>query len=47
MGKYYIKTGENVKNGIFQLTSTSRRAASETSIRHMVATFCIFFKCAG
>ena len=31
MGKYYIKTGVNVKNGIFQLPSASRRAAFETS----------------
>ena len=41
MGKYYIKTGEHVKNGIFKFTSTSRRAAFETSIRQMVAPFCI------
>ena len=33
MVKYYIKTGVNVKNGIFQVTSASRRAAFETSIR--------------
>ena len=47
MGKYYIRTGVNVKNGIFQLPSASRRAAFETSIRQMVAPFCIFCKCAG
>ena len=47
MGKYYIKTGVNVKNGIFQLLSASRRSAFETSIRQMVAPFCIFCKCAG
>ena len=33
MGKYYIETGVNVKNGISQLTSVSRRSAFETSIR--------------
>ena len=44
MGKHYIKTGVNVKNGIFQLPSASRRAAFETSIRQMVAPFCIFCK---
>ena len=47
MGKYYIKTGVNVKNGIFLRTSASRHAAFETSIRQMIATFCIFCKCAG
>ena len=47
MGKYYINTGLNVKNGIFERMSASRRAAFETSIRQMVATFCIFCKCAG
>ena len=47
MGKYYIKSGVNVKKGIFQFTSASRRAAFETSSRQMVATFCIFCKCAG
>ena len=45
--KYYIKTDVNVKNIIFQFTSASRRAAFETSIRQMVAPFCIFCKCAG
>ena len=44
MGKHYIKTGVNVKNGIFQLTSASRRAAFETCIRQMVAPFHIFSK---
>ena len=47
MGKYYIKTGINVKNGIFQITSVFRRAAFEISIRQMLAPFCIFCKCAG
>ena len=47
MGKYYINTGVNVKNGIFQLTSASRRAAFETSTPHMVAPFSVFCKCAG
>ena len=47
MGKYYIKTVVNVKNGIFQFTSASWRAAFETSIRLMVAPFSIFCKCAG
>ena len=47
MGKYYIKTGVNDKNGIFQLPSASMRAAFETSIRQMVAPFCIFCKCVG
>ena len=42
MGKYYIKTGVNVKNGIFQLPSASRRSAFETSIRQMVAPFCMY-----
>ena len=44
---YYMKTDVNVKNGIFQFTSASRRAAFETSIQQMVAPFCIFCKCAG
>ena len=43
--KYYIKTGVNGKNGIFQFTSGSRRAAFETSIRQMVAPFCIILFC--
>ena len=43
MGEYYINTGVTVKNGIFQFTSASRRAAFETSIRQMVAPFCIFY----
>ena len=47
MGEYYIKTDVNVKNGIFQLPSAFRRLAFETSIRQMVAPFCIFCKCAG
>ena len=46
LGKYYIKTGIHVKNGIFQLTSASRRAALETSIRQTLAPFRIFYKCA-
>ena len=29
MGKYYIKTDVNVKNGIFQFTSASRRLLSK------------------
>ena len=41
MGKYYIKTGVNVKNGISPLTSVSRCSAFETSIRKMVAPFYI------
>ena len=42
-------SGVNVENGIVNVgpTSASRRAAFETSIRQMVATFCIFCKCAG
>ena len=47
MRKFYIKTDVNVKNGIFQFTSASRRAVFETSIQQMVAPFCIFCKCAG
>ena len=39
VGKYYIKTGVNVKNGIFQVTSASRRSTFETIIRQMVAPF--------
>ena len=39
MGKYYIKTDVNVKNGIFQHPSASRRAAFETSIRQMVVQY--------
>ena len=42
-----IFVGLDVKNGIFQFTSASRRAAFETSIRQMVAPFGIFWKCAG
>ena len=32
MGKCYVKTGVNVKNGIVQLASVSRRSAFVTSI---------------
>ena len=42
MGGNYIKTGVNVKNGIFQLTSAYRRAAFETSFSQMVAPFCVY-----
>ena len=30
------ETGVNAKNGIFQVTSASRRAEFETSLRHML-----------
>ena len=42
-----MKTGVNVKNGIFQVTSGSKHAAFETSIRQMVAPLYIFCKCSG
>ena len=44
MGKYYINICVNVKNEIFQVRSASRHAAFETSIRQMLASFCIFCK---
>ena len=43
----YIKTGVNVNNGIFQVTSASKRVAFATSIRQMVAPLCINCKCSG
>ena len=41
IGKYYIKTGVNGKNGTCKLASVSRRAAFETSIWQMVAPLSI------